>query len=215
MTDFSAVRRQLRRLHPLTVAGFEQALLWYLDSTGRPVLIGAPLLANAPVDITITTDDSLVILTVLPRDELENDLADARDTRYAQALGCAQAIAPLRVQRCVIERCPHDSLERETVDYDALELVNPFAGAVETRMVEHMNDDHSAAMRAYCALVGIALDQHSPSMIGIDSDGFDLLLEGKLVRVEFPQACVTPLDARQGLVELAERGRSTAATTEI
>lgn len=212
MTDQAMVRRQLRRLRPLTLAGFKQPFNWYINSAGMPVVIAPPPLASAPLDIIISADDSLVILTARPCIAREEHAVDARDVRYAQALNGVQDAAPLRVDRCVLEKLSEDSIARETLDYNALELVNPFAGAVETRMVEHMNDDHVDALRAYCGLLGIALDEQSPSMIGIDADGFDMLLEGSLVRVEFGQPCVTPQDARKGLVELAERGRSAART---
>jgi heme iron utilization protein len=75
---------------------------------------------------------------------------------------------------------------------------NPFSGVQESRIVEHMNNDHSDALRRYAGGADAV-------MAGIDGDGFDLLTAGKKVRVEFDSPVRNMEEARQALVEMAKR----------
>jgi hypothetical protein len=75
----------------------------------------------------------------------------------------------------------------------------------EDEIVEHMNHEHAAAMRAYCATRG-----HEPlacEMVGIDCDGFDLRADRQLLRFDFPAPAFTPEQARAALVRLARDSR--------
>ena len=69
-------------------------------------------------------------------------------------------------------------------------------------MVEHMNDDHAAAMARYVEQAG--LPQSTPAqMAGIDSEGFHLRIGQALYWLAFPQPCATPMAVRQALVAMA------------
>ena len=84
-------------------------------------------------------------------------------------------------------------------------VANPFSRVQETAIVKHMNDDHSDTMRDYCrklADVSVAEDEEV-AMVGIDAEGLDLLVEGRLVRLAFPEPVTTPGEARERLIALA------------
>jgi putative heme iron utilization protein len=85
---------------------------------------------------------------------------------------------------------------------DDVALGNPFAGVVETGMVEHMNNDHAKAIAHYVALTG--LSQSPPArLIGIDSEGMHLRIGQSIHWLAFPEPCNTPKQVREALVALA------------
>lgn len=83
-----------------------------------------------------------------------------------------------------------------------VELTNPFAGEVETGMIEHMNRDHADAIAHYVELTGLPSDEPA-EMVGIDSEGFHLRIGRGVHWLPFSTTCNTPLAVRQALVELA------------
>lgn len=85
---------------------------------------------------------------------------------------------------------------------DEVALANPFAGASEAGMLEHMNSDHASAIAHYVELAG--LPEHAPAeLVGIDSEGFHLRIGQGLHWLAFPTSCNTPIEVRQALVALA------------
>ena len=92
------------------------------------------------------------------------------------------------------------------------ELLVPLDGAqglveAEPGIVEHMNEDHADAVELYAT----ALADASPGawrMVGIDPEGFDIVLEGAGRRVLFAQPITTPAEARKELVRLAAEARA-------
>ncbi|WP_163832619.1 HugZ family pyridoxamine 5'-phosphate oxidase [Spartinivicinus ruber] len=81
---------------------------------------------------------------------------------------------------------------------------NPFFGEVEQGMVQHMNQDHTKAMETYCQKADIKLPEGiTPQMAGIDSEGFNLRITDKIVRIPFAETVDTPQQVRQQLVALA------------
>lgn len=85
---------------------------------------------------------------------------------------------------------------------DDIALPNPFAGAAETSMVEHMNDDHAKAIAHYVELSGLPQTQPA-QMAGIDSEGMHLRIGQGLYWLPFAQPCNTPTQVREALVQLA------------
>ena len=70
-------------------------------------------------------------------------------------------------------------------------LANPFAGEAERGMVEHMNNDHAAAIAHYVELAG--LPAHAAAQLaGIDTEGFHLRIGQGLHWLPFPAACGNP-----------------------
>lgn len=85
---------------------------------------------------------------------------------------------------------------------DHVTLANPFAGAGEAGMIEHMNSDHAAAIAHYVALSD--LPGHAPAeLVGIDSEGMHLRIGHSIHWLAFPQTCNTPTQVREALVLLA------------
>lgn len=80
---------------------------------------------------------------------------------------------------------------------------NPF-GAAESRIVEHMNQDHQPALLHYCEVLK-GIKASVVSMAGIDSEGFDMLADKRKLRVDFDSPINTVEEARAVLVSLARR----------
>ena len=85
-------------------------------------------------------------------------------------------------------------------------LANPFDQLAESAMVEHMNNDHAAAIAHYVKLAG--LPSSTPAeLVGIDAEGFHLRIGHALYWLGFAQPCSTPVAVRQALVALAHAER--------
>ena len=85
---------------------------------------------------------------------------------------------------------------------DDVALANPFAGAAETSMVDHMNEDHTKAIAHYVALAGLPASEPAV-LVGIDSEGMHLRIGQSLYWLAFAEPCNTPTQVRQALVQLA------------
>ena len=80
-------------------------------------------------------------------------------------------------------------------------LPNPFRQA-ETGIVKHMNEDHEKALRHYCAALK-GIEVQSVAMTGIDGEGFDLLADGRKLRIDFDSPISSVEEARATLAKLA------------
>lgn len=85
---------------------------------------------------------------------------------------------------------------------DQVTLANPFAGAAEASMIEHMNSDHANAIAHYVALTGLP-SATAAEMVGIDSEGMHLRIGQAVYWLAFPTTCNTPTQVREALVLLA------------
>jgi putative heme iron utilization protein len=75
---------------------------------------------------------------------------------------------------------------------------NPFSPAQESRIIQHMNDDHRNALTHYAG--------GKPAvMAGIDAEGFDVLIPDKKARFAFDTPVRNMDEARQALVAMAKR----------
>lgn len=81
-------------------------------------------------------------------------------------------------------------------------LPNPFRQA-ETGIVKHMNQDHEKALRHYCAALK-GIDVQTVEMTGIDGEGFDLLADGRKLRIDFDSPISTVEEARATLAKLSK-----------
>lgn len=73
-------------------------------------------------------------------------------------------------------------------------------------VVEHMNDDHSAAVALYAT--EIARKAGGPwRLSGLDPQGFDLVCDGATARVPFDSFVASPDDARREFIRLAALAR--------
>ncbi|MCH4868569.1 HugZ family protein [Pseudomonas sp. TMW22089] len=85
---------------------------------------------------------------------------------------------------------------------DQVTLPNPFAGAAEQRMIEHMNSDHASAIAHYVELAGLPRTEPA-QMVGIDSEGMHLRIGDGLYWLGFAETCNTSTQVREALVFLA------------
>jgi putative heme iron utilization protein len=83
-------------------------------------------------------------------------------------------------------------------------LNNPFSPQDESRIIRHMNDDHSEALQQYAA-ADHAIVPGSVRMAGIDAEGFDLLQAGRKRRFLFDRPVLSMEDARRTLADMAKR----------
>jgi len=97
------------------------------------------------------------------------------------------------------------------VELAASDLVLDLAGAApliaaETDIIEHMNEDHAAAVELYATV--LAAKPGGPwRMTGIDPEGCDLVCDGDTCRILFAEPIASPAAARKELVRLAELAR--------
>ncbi|WP_232668471.1 HugZ family pyridoxamine 5'-phosphate oxidase [Pseudonocardia sp. TRM90224] len=83
-------------------------------------------------------------------------------------------------------------------------------------IVEHMNDDHGAAMVLYCQVFGDRPATTAARMTGIDRYGFDMLATDgpgaaeQHVRLAFTDEVTTPTEARTALVAMVQEARAQA-----
>lgn len=89
------------------------------------------------------------------------------------------------------------------VEQDDMRLENPFRKA-ETGIVKHMNEDHQKALRHYCTAIK-GIEVQAVTMTGIDSEGFDLLADGRKLRIDFDAPIRTVEEARATLAKLARQ----------
>jgi heme iron utilization protein len=89
------------------------------------------------------------------------------------------------------------------VEPDAMLVRNPF-GKTETGIIDHMNQDHKQALLHYCKVLK-GVEANDVTMTGIDSEGFDLLADGRKLRIDFDSPINTVEEARAALVGLAKR----------
>ncbi|MFT5935627.1 MAG: putative heme iron utilization protein [Pseudohongiellaceae bacterium] len=92
------------------------------------------------------------------------------------------------------------------IDIDSYLPTNPFTAVEEKGAVEHMNEDHVSAIRHYCILANIPLDDDdSPEISGVDGEGFHIRIGLRIHRFHFDAPIVTTTELRQKLTELAHQ----------
>lgn len=95
---------------------------------------------------------------------------------------------------------------------DAGELLDaagdaPELAAAESEIVRHMNRDHADALSLYAAKL-LGLPSGAWVMTGIDAEGLDMRLAGRVARLDFPRRIATAEQARAELVRLAKQART-------
>jgi putative heme iron utilization protein len=83
------------------------------------------------------------------------------------------------------------------VDPREFSAPNPFSAQEESRIIEHMNQDHADVLHR---LAGGTCE-----MVGIDAEGFDLLRGEHKIRIPFAAPVSNMEEARRAFVELARR----------
>jgi putative heme iron utilization protein len=84
---------------------------------------------------------------------------------------------------------------------EAVVVRNPFRDT-EEGIVAHMNQDHGEALARYSRLLK-GVEAGDVTMTGIDREGFDMLADGRKLRIDFESPISTTEEARAVLVKLA------------
>jgi putative heme iron utilization protein len=84
---------------------------------------------------------------------------------------------------------------------DELRMTNPFSSQEESSIVQHMNQDHAAAL----AHIAGANTTGPLTMTGIDAEGFDTIQSDKKRRFIFERPIRTVEEARQMLISMSRR----------
>lgn len=113
--------------------------------------------------------------------------------------------------RMHVERAHYVGGFARAIWFDAKHVLSPQRIAaemaeIEDGVVQHMNADHADAVRAYAD----SLLRRRPGnwrMIGCDTDGADLMADGRYARLEFHKPVTDSTSCRVALVELAARAR--------
>ncbi len=88
------------------------------------------------------------------------------------------------------------------VEPEAMLSKNPFR-KTEGYILEHMNQGHKDALLHYCkALKGVEVKADALTMAGIDGEGFDMVAEGRKLRIDFGTPVKTVAEARAMLISL-------------
>ena len=92
------------------------------------------------------------------------------------------------------------------LENDEVFYLNPFSVEEEEFIIRHMNEDHGPVMRTYCNHYKNMQLPESTSvvMVGVDGDGFDLLVDRKKVRIDFKTEVTDSEEARDQLVAMAK-----------
>jgi heme iron utilization protein len=77
----------------------------------------------------------------------------------------------------------------------------------EPGILEHMNSGHAHTLADYCRLQSITIKAMA-IMVGIDCDGFDLNVDGKLARFDFDTPVTDAAGVGAALIALAQKARS-------
>jgi hypothetical protein len=212
--------------HSVAVPGypFGSVTPYCLDRTGRPVILISRIAQHTKNIIA----DPRVSLTVV--ESADHDIqAHGRLTYLANAINITDEIED--VGERYYQYFPSSAGYHETHDFSFYRLepvrvrfiggfgeiywigpadflrANPFTTKQERMITEHMNADHQAALKHYCrSLKNLDLDDHqSVTMVGIDGEGFDLLVGQRLHRLSFEQPVANMEEARQALVAMSKR----------
>jgi hypothetical protein len=206
------------------VAGypFGSVVPYCLDQHGRPLI----LIASIAQHTKNIRADARVSLTVFDRNE-----PDLQAAGRVTVLGDARRLdeheraLALRYYRYFPQSHDYDrthdfgfyALEPRRIRYiggfgaihwfepAAMLVRNPFDAEAESGIVEHMNADHAAAIRHYCALAGIEIPPGvTPELAGCDGEGINLRVDTRIARITFATPVETLQAVRQTLVAMAK-----------
>lgn len=114
--------------------------------------------------------------------------------------------------RMTVERGHYVGGFARAVWFDAKHILTPKKiadeiAAIEDGVVQHMNADHAEAVRAYAESL-LGRKPGNWRITGCDSDGVDLMADGRYARLEYDKAVTDSKTCRDTLVTLAKRARS-------
>jgi len=115
------------------------------------------------------------------------------------------------IYRMTVERAHYVGGFARAIWFDAKHILTPQKiaremAAIEAGVVEHMNADHRSAISAYAeSLLGRKAGDWQ--MTGCDSDGIDLICDGRTARLDFDKPVTDSNTCREMLVQLAAKAK--------
>jgi len=186
------------------------------DRMSRPIIYISPMAQHTKNIVA----DSRVSLTIVERGESDDVQARGRVTCIADASRIESADDDVRERYFRYFPSARQYENTHEFDFFRLELVrvrfiggfgkifwvepsafmiaNPFSRADESRIIQHMNTDHSDALSRY-------VGGGAAEMAGIDGEGFDVLRAGTKIRIPFATPVTNMEEARKALVDMARR----------
>ncbi len=98
-----------------------------------------------------------------------------------------------------------------------LAIPSPFTREEETKIIDHMNDDHEAAIKHYLRKLGVEVDDNltSPRMVGINQFGATIDYAHHLYFIDFDESQLIPVTALHRLAVLAILSSTMCLVPEI
>jgi len=228
-TPAATARRLMRALDRATLATslegwpYASLVLVALDHDASPLLLLSDLAehsknlardrrASLLFDGTAGRDDPLTGARVTVLGEIQQ-IADERllsrfTSRHPSAAGYA-GFADFRLYRLTVARA-HLVAGFGRIHWIAADaLLSPAAPALaeaEPGILEHMNKDHGEAIDLYATRLAGGTGQ-GWRLTGIDPEGIDLRLGGRVERLDFREPVRDAGGAREALVQLARQAR--------
>lgn len=219
-----AHRHGLLSTHSRAVSGypFGSVVPYVLDHEACPVLLISRLAEHTK---NLAGDARVSLLINNPGDDVQ---AQARVTLLGQAEPVAD---PLTIEPRYERYFPATQGYRTQLDFEFWRIVPVTLRAIagfakvhwvsreayapppnsltddEPGILAHMNSDHAHTLADYCRLQHITVTENVV-MIGIDCDGFDLKVDGKLARFDFDAPVTDAAAVRAALIALAQQARS-------
>ncbi len=192
-----------------------------LDRNGFPVLLLSRLAQHTQ---NLLNNPHLSLLIMEPTD------ADVQTEARLTLLGQAEAVEPVdEVAERFFRYFPQMREYHEQLDFDFYRVCpekvrsiagfgrarwlsgadaicpNPLTSEEEMRIINHMNQDHSDALKGYLSgLPRLEFFNEQPVMVGIDRFGLDCRCGSRLVRVPFKRTVSDVKQVRELLVEMVQ-----------
>lgn len=92
---------------------------------------------------------------------------------------------------------------------EEIKFQNLFHGETEEKIISHMNEDHQHNIHDYLSkIVGVSVQEDDKYWLaGLDQFGTDIMLNGKLHRIQFETAMNESSQARTYFVDLAKKAK--------
>lgn len=216
--------------HSLDLPGypFGSVVPYCLDASGSPVFLFSHLSqhtknldADARCSLTVLqagSGDVQQLTRIVAMGDIEPVVpaeADARYFRYFPQSEFYLRELNFRFYRLIARRF-HVNSGFATARWfgpDRILRSKPFGPEEEGELLEHMNRDHSDALRSYLHQTGVFLEAESLAslrLIGIDGEGLDLRVDSdtdeRIHRIALPRRIESREEAREVLIEMAGRG---------
>jgi putative heme iron utilization protein len=90
-------------------------------------------------------------------------------------------------------------------------MADPITPAISDRICQHMNEDHSDAIKLYAQVFGNLPETETATMLSVDPQGMNLAVkiqdDSLPIRIEFDHVLQDSEDAHHTLIEMVKQAR--------